>query len=394
MVQDHYIEWNIIARKLKGELSAEEEKEFRKWLEKSEVHRHYYEKARLMWEEPANARPVDVDKLIARFDEFADHTMSVRPSRRLMLYVRYAAVAVLLLGIAGGLLLWDDRAKQTKHPLEVAGEQQTAILPGTARAHIILADGQQMDLGGVGRQEILHQEQGAAIRMSQGNVAYEAAQTTQEEVYNTIVIPRGGEYCLKLSDGTRVWLNARSRLHFPVNFVGKRRVVELEGEAYFEVARDAGRLFIVKTSTSEVRVYGTAFNVRAYANEKVQHTTLAEGKVGIFRQGKEYRLQPGQQAKIGDEGVTIEEVNPNLYCSWHKGLLLFENQRLEDIMMRLADWYDVEIMFADQALKDLHFTGDLERYADFTDILTLIGMTTNVGFEVTGRVVTVSGGKK
>ena len=394
MNQEEYIEWNLIARKLKGKLSETEEETLRRWLEADEAHRRYFEKAADMWEEPWNAEEPDLEKLMERFDRFADQTpVRVHRTTRWYLWWKYAAVILLIAGIAGWLL----QQRESVNPVvPVAKVSTQPIVPGGPRATILLADGRQIHLDSLGKEGLVRQEQGAAIRLSEGKVVYETTQPAEKEVYHTVVIPRGGEYCLKLADGTNVWLNSSTRLKFPVNFIGDRRLVELEGEAYFEVMKDATRPFIVRTLRSDIRVYGTSFNVRAYTDEEIQYTTLAEGKVGILRKGKEYFLKPRQQARLGQQAqeITIEEVDPDLYCSWHKGLFLFENERLENILKRLSDWYDIQVVFTAEQLKDLHFTGDLEKYADFTDILTLIGMTTHVDFKISGRIVTVCASSK
>lgn len=398
MNQEHYIEWNLIARKLKDELSEAEETEFRKWLEAEPVHREYFEKAVRMWNDFQDIPQPDLGKLMERFDRFADQTQQTqqtgdRKAGRII-WLKYAAAILLLLGVAGGILWWQRPAENL--PVPVAETVPSPIVPGSPRASIILADGQRLDLSSIGKEGVIQEENGASIRMKGGTVTYEASEKAKEELYNSIVIPKGGEYSLKLADGSMVWLNSNTTLRFPVNFMGKKRVVELEGEAYFEVTKDKTRPFIVKTKGTDIRVYGTAFNVSAYKAENIQHTTLAEGQVGVSRNGKEYHLRPGQQVRIDEKTglISVEEVNVDLYCSWHKGSLLFENERLEDIMKRLSNWYDVEILFRNDYLRNLHFTGDLERYADFTEILDLIRMTTDVTFEVKDRTVIVKPAEK
>jgi ferric-dicitrate binding protein FerR (iron transport regulator) len=206
---------------------------------------------------------------------------------------------------------------------------------------------------------------------------------------HAMVIPRGGEYRLELCDGTRVWLNSGSRLDYPSFFTGEERVVWLSGEAYFEVS-PGDRPFVVTTSRASTRAYGTSFNVTAYAGEEVQRTTLLSGRVGVVAGGREYALAPGQQAGVrGDDSVEVRDVEACLYCSWHKGALLFEGESLEEIMARLARWYDVEVVFLDDRARDLHFTGDLERYAELDDVLRMISLTTRVTFDMDGYEVFV-----
>ena len=387
MDKNQFIEWEIIARKIKGELSAEEEALFQTWLAADESHRIYYQKAEKAWnEEPGEARELDIERLIERFDWFAAHTPR-RKTRHLRTGWSLAAASIAVLLAVGGIL-W---LRQTEMP-EVLTAQAPAepIKPGYPQARIILANGQTVNLNAGDSATVVQDEAGADIHVGKGMASYQADSLATTTQYNTIEIPRGGEFCLQLADGTMAWLNSDTRLRYPVAFSEGERVVELQGEAYFEVAKDREHPFIVRTAGADVRVYGTSFNVNAYPGI-VQHTTLAEGSVGITRNGKEYRLKPGEQARFAPEAkvVEIRKVNASSYCSWHKGMLILENERLEDIMMRLAVWYNVETAFEVESLKDLHFTGDLERYADFSEVLRMIAMTTKVNFKINGRQVTV-----
>ena len=388
MDKNQMIEWEIIARKIKGEASEEEEQIFQAWLAEDDSHRKYYEKAEKAWnEECSEPRKADIERLIERFDWFADRTPRRQaPVRRMNWSLAAAGVAILL---AAGGILW-LKQKEVPAVQTVAQAQHEAIEPGRPQARIILADGQTVNLTGRDSVTVVQDKSGADIHVGKGMASYKSESPITAEQYNTIEIPRGGEFCLQLSDGTMVWLNSDTRLRYPVAFSGKERAVELQGEAYFEVTKDRAHPFIVRTAGADVRVYGTSFNVNAYPGT-VQHTTLATGSVGVARNGREYRLQPGQQARFNpkDEHTEIRNVNAASYCLWHKGMLIFENERLEDIMARLAVWYNVETAFEADRLKDLHFTGDLERYADFSEVLRMIAMTTKVSFKINGRQVTV-----
>ena len=209
---------------------------------------------------------------------------------------------------------------------------------------------------------------------------------------NTIVIPRGGEYNITLSDGSRVWLNANTRMHFPTSFSSDSRIVELDGEAYFEIAKDPQRQFIVKTSISDIKVYGTEFNVRSYTRDHSQQVTLLSGSIAVEYDDSTYMLSPGQQARItrGSDQMRTLDVDPDTYCSWVNGLFVFENRPLHEILSQLSDWYDTDFIYTDTSLRHLHFTGDLERYSDFSEILSLIEMTTSVQFTIKGQTVKVS----
>ena len=274
MDKNQMIEWEIIARKIKGEASEEEEQIFQAWLAEDDSHRKYYEKAEKAWnEECSEPRKADIERLIERFDWFADRTPRRQaPVRRMNWSLAAAGVAILL---AAGGILWlkqkDVPAVQT-----VAQAQHEAIEPGRPQARIILADGQTVNLTGRDSVTVVQDKSGADIHVGKGMASYKSESPITAEQYNTIEIPRGGEFCLQLSDGTMVWLNSDTRLRYPVAFSGKERAVELQGEAYFEVTKDRAHPFIVRTAGADVRVYGTSFNVNAYPGT-VQHTTLATG---------------------------------------------------------------------------------------------------------------------
>ena len=212
-----------------------------------------------------------------------------------------------------------------------------------------------------------------------------------DSVYNTIQVPRGGEYSLTLADGTRVWLNSQSSLRFPVAFRGEERRVQLTGEAYFEVTPGRKR-FIVETKSVAVRVLGTAFDVNAYEDETVIRTTLVRGKVEILAGGKEACvLQPGQQSVVeratGKTGVL--QVNTSLYTQWKDGRFVFRDHTLEDIMRTLARWYDMEYEFVDPGLQQQRFYGVINRFEDVKGLLAQFEKTGKVKFEYEGNRVII-----
>lgn len=390
------ISWSLILRKITGEpLTQEEEKTFYKWIEADKRHRVYFEKAQKSWLNAETEVPqLDLEKLIERFDRFAEQTQTKvhkpapKRNKALWQYLSYAATILLPACLIVGILLYSNKDKQIA--IQTTSTQQI-ITPGEKRARIILDNGSEVTLNGKS-DSLLYDENGVLIRQQDGIIAYTAKAEAQEEKYNILEVPRGGEYNIRLSDGTQIWVNSGSSLKYPVQFTGNERIVELEGEAYFEVAKDKAKPFLVKTNRQTVRVYGTSFNIEAYPENNYQYTTLAEGSVGIYHANHEYKLIPGQQAQINDNNETVKviEVNATSICSWHLGKLSIENEPLENILVKLSRWYDVDFTYADNSLKNLHFTGDLERYADFSDILKLIRMTTSVDFVIEGRRVKVT----
>lgn len=396
MENNQNISWSLILRKITGEtLTREEEKIFHKWLEADVRHRAYFEKALKNWQNTeAEVPSLDLEKLIERFDRFAAQTIpgtrkpKLKQNKVLRHYLSYAATILLPACLIVGVLLYSNKEETT---IVQAPSVQQIITPGESRAHIILEDGNQVALSGK-NDSLLYDENGVLIQQQNGTISYIAKVESQEEKFNTIIVPRGGEYNLRLSDGTRIWINSGSSVKYPVQFVGNERIVELNGEAYFEVAKDKVKPFLVKTNRQTVKVYGTSFNIEAYPENNFQYTTLAEGSVGVYHIDREYRLSPGQQAQVSTDNQTVKvmEVDVNSICSWCLGKLSMENEPLEKILTKLSRWYDVDFTYTENSLKNLHFTGDLERYADFSDILKLIQMTTSVNFIVEGRKVKVA----
>ena len=195
-----------------------------------------------------------------------------------------------------------------------------------------------------------------------------------------------------LSDGTVVYLNSASELRYPVQFNERERVVYFSGEGYFEVAKDRERPFHVVVDDMRIRVYGTEFNVNTFKETGVQ-TVLLEGSVGISVKGKqeEYRLKPSQMAEFNrkDLSVDVKDVNPESFVAWKDGFFAFDEESLEDIMNTLARWYDVEVFYVNNEVKNLHFTGHLKRYDQITTILKAIESAVNVKFSVKGRTISV-----
>lgn len=267
---------------------------------------------------------------------------------------------------------------------------EKSIKPGNSKAIVTLANGERIVLENTPRQ--IEEADGTHIRTTGRELVYDSSTGKEDKLlYNTIDIPRGGEYCLVLSDGTKVWLNAESCLRYPIGFQGNKREVFLEGEAYFEVNREINKPFIVSTLKGNIQVLGTSFNVRAYRDEDKVSTVLESGKIKyISGQNTEVELLPGYMVEDRD-GIHLitSKVNTRFYTGWKDGKYIFDDVSLEDIMMTLERWYDVNVFFANEHLKNLHFTGDLERYKNFNTILDFMETGGNVRFVVKGNTIIV-----
>ena len=227
------------------------------------------------------------------------------------------------------------------------------------------------------------------IEYRNGEIVYhKSEEKTTEVVYNKLEVPRGGECMIKLDDGTKVWVNAETKLKYPVAFVGDRREVVLEGEAFFDVAKNE-KPFIVETSFGDVRVLGTAFGISAYASESESYTTLVRGKVSVEREGGEpVVILPGEQVVTSKDGKMIkQQVDVEEFVGWKDGIYVFKEKSLGEIMKTLERWYNISVDFQDKSLVDLPFTGNLKRYDDINVFFDALTRTGDMKYRVEGNQV-------
>jgi len=269
------------------------------------------------------------------------------------------------------------------------------IKPGRNTATLTLASGKTIVLDDVQQGEIA-KEAGVSIHKSaNGQLIYTVQQ--QEETtspsYQTIATPRGGQYQIILPDSTKVWLNASSSLRYPANFTGKERLVELSGEAYFEVAKRVKQPFRVKTATQELEVLGTTFNVCAYPEEGLTTTVVASGAVSVLASGasqKQRILRAGDQNILNNQTheMQLSQANLTQMLSWKNGYFIFDNSPLSEIMNKIARWYDIEVAYEGN-VQQRKFGGTFNRHKDFADLLSGLEFSGNVHFKIEGRRVTV-----
>lgn len=208
-------------------------------------------------------------------------------------------------------------------------------------------------------------------------------------------VPRGGEFKIMLEDSTEVWLNSESKLYYPETFTATERRVQIEGEGYFIVKKDARRPFIVETKLQTVKVYGTSFNIKAYADDETICTTLEKGSVAIVPtsiKSSELRLSPGHQSILNraDSKVRMKVVDPTSYTSWRQGRFVFEEQPLKYIMRDLARWYDFKYRFEDKSLENVVFMGSIPRYSNFTTARKIIEQIGDIAMKLEGDMIVIS----
>lgn len=311
-----------------------------------------------------------------------------RKSRRMTLRWSIAASIILLVGLFVGRTI--NGVRDIHEEQELA---KSVMQPGTSKAILMMADGKEVVLEQGQNLNILLNERVRVATSSQGIVYEEYGKGMVTEEYNKLTTPVGGEYSLVLSDGTKVFLNADSELKYPVEFSDGKRIVDLKGEAYFEVHKDSLRPFIVRMNGAEVTVLGTSFNVNTYGDDGQIYTTLVNGSVRVssVKNGQAEVLKPGMQSVMDVQSgqLTVREVDVEPYVAWREGRFVFRAMTLDLIMRQLQRWYDFEVFYQNPELKDYEFRGVIKRDMDLDKVLSVIKATTNVDFEVKGKVITI-----
>lgn len=377
------IDEDFIYRFLAGEANGEEEKAFRqKLMEDTELCKEV-ERVERSWYLGKYARKWgQVDERKAWHNIVGMHSRRVRHKR--ILYWNIAA----LLGVIVGAGIFTLLRYQSDAPLRLV-EEVCQIQPGQSKALLVLTSGEKIELGAMIPKKI--SDGGIVIEGDSASLIYTHQTEPAEFLFNELIIPVGGEYRLCLSDGTVIYLNAESKLRYPVNFGKGEREVELEGEAYFEVAPDKERPFQVRTSDLDVRVLGTGFNVSAYRNGYRSEVTLAHGAVIVEKAGKELALKPDEQFVADKQSgkMFVQTVDAWKICGWKSGILYFEGMPLEELAVKLSRWYGVQFFFTSEKLKQLKFTGALKKYDSIDYVLSLIEATTDIRVQIKDRIIMV-----
>ena len=325
----------IIQKSLKGKLSESEERQLSGWRKVSDENERAFQ--RMISEDFYTIGMEKLEMYDSRvaYGRFLQKKYQQRRKRRFL--INMARVAAVALPFVIALVLYVGLNREEEQM--VRPSLASNILPGTSKAVLTLANGQMIPLGKEATDSTIITD-GTQISASGSGVTYASGVESESVVYNKLEIPRGGEFCLTLSDGTRVWLNSETSIQYPVAFGAKERRVFVQGEAYFEVAKDAKKPFTVQFMSSSVTVLGTSFNIRAYPEEKRSQTTLAEGSVRIYSPGSSMLLKPGEQAEVSalSGEMVKQEVEVKNFTSWKDGRFVFEQQPLEDIMRTLERW--------------------------------------------------------
>ena len=370
----------LILKYLQGKLAEGEKRQLDEWL-KDDRNKKLF------------SRLVNKQRILVKMERLDEYdwekswkVMERKLRERKKFSWKYWGMVASLLGIVllGTWVFMEKNEK--KSPVVV----MRGVEPGGVFAELVLPDGKIVELNKDSNNLFLG-ESGKVLRNENGVLFLTQDSVQLQKVgYSEIRTPRGGEYQVVLQDNSIVWLNADSKLRFPLTFSGKERRVFASGELYFQVAKDSLSPFRIEVEgLYEVEVLGTEFNVRAYS-DLPSATTLVDGRVLIRDKGTKVVLKPGEQAVKGKHGeVVVREVDVAPYIAWKQGYFLFEDERLEDILNELARWYDVNIFFENSSVREERFSVDMPRHESFEEVLRLIEQTRSIQIEIEGNNVFV-----
>ena len=377
----------LILSYLREDISEEEMSRLRVWLDENERHQRLLEELRdkdVLQREIGEYVSFDTSRRWGQLKEAMEEP--VRKGRSLLKV--WGAVAAVVVAFVGGLLYWQMTGSPQPEVKQVAIAR---IEQGGMRAVLITETGQQVVLQGL-KDTCLNITGTETLNIREdGSLKYSLSALSSMSEWHTLRIPKGGEYKIVLDDGTEIWLNSASELKYPAHFVGNERRVQLTGEAYFQVARNEAAPFIVETRGMDVKVLGTSFNVSVYEDEESCHATLVEGRVEVNDKvnGEKVVLTPGKQALLRGGEMTVREVNTKLYTLWRLDRFTFASEDMEGVIRKLSRWYNVDFFFANSSMKQKRFTGSLPKYADISQVLKMIEMTTDIKFEIKEHTIMI-----
>ncbi|MFP3596926.1 FecR family protein [Chryseobacterium sp. SIMBA_029] len=331
------------------------------------------------------------------FQKIKMRTENVQPILALKnnLWVRYGLIAVaalLLLGLSFGLYLYISKSEN--HTPALLSDKQIKVNPGTDKATLTLDDGRTILLDTVSSGYLPTQAGVDVAKVGKGQLAYNATSNPSSQlVYNTIKIPRGGQFQVILPDNTHVWLNAASSIKFPIAFLGNSREVTITGEAYFEVSKNKNKPFRVKTADQTVEVLGTHFNVNSYSDEPATVTTLAEGsvRVNLGSSSNDYShamtIVPGQQTSTTKDNITVGTADLDAALAWKNNQIYFKQASIQTIMRQVSRWYNIEVEYKGK-IPNRKFTGGIYRTDNLNDLLKIL-MLNDLHFELINNTLIV-----
>lgn len=362
---------SLILLHLEGGLSPSDRLQLDKWMNAHPANRQLFEDltSEVMLQKQLNElHGVAVDAALERFKagEYATKSASV-PVHRIHFLRKWGwAAASVILCLSIGAYFWTTNKKNA--PKVTVAQKTREIAPGKNGAILTLADGSQMVLDSMGNGVIASQN-GTQIVLKNGQLTYDPSEKiTGEMVFNTMTTPKGRQFHVTLPDGTQVWLNSASSIRYPTMFAGNERKVEVTGEAYFEVAKNAQKSFRVNANNkADVVVLGTHFNVNAYKNEDAIKTTLLEGSVSV----NGTTIRPGQQAEVTERVRVVSNTDLDKVMAWKNGLFNFDGATLYEIFRQVERWYDIEVVY-EKGVPDKVFEGKMTRDVPLNELLFVL----------------------
>lgn len=378
--------YNIILTVLSGEETQEERNQLSVWLNESEENRREYSRIERLYQ-------LSTSSSLKKISSFYDieqawmfvkgQTINKRKSFAFRKWISYAAMLTLLL-TAGMFYMYNQQLDSLSCQVDLEQLKEPILLLDNGETVSLNKDTFSIE----NEHTIIHKKAKVLSYVTQEK----EKQTVKTERKNRLVIPKGKTYELKLSDGTHVWLNSESELIYPTSFEGENREVVLKGEAFFDVAKDELKPFIVENNQMKIKVLGTSFNVSGYMSEKSQNVTLVNGSVQVQMDNSSvFQISPSEQFSYDKEKQTtsIRVVNTELYTAWTEGKYIFKDARLEDILSKLQRWYDFEITYLQEELKNRRFSIVINREDNLKNVLEIISFTSNVKLVQESNIIKV-----
>ena len=373
--------YQIIHSILADEATDEERRIFTEWLDASDANRAEYEKLKRLYQVTSHKNKNKTFNTEFAWQQVHKQTISKKKTFRLPVWTRYAAMVAII--VFAGMIYFSKQPASTIHEVNMEEFSQPTLL---------LENGEKIALT---EESFSMQEKHVVIKNDAKNKLVYEPQEEEEKITiqnNHLVIPKGKTYQLLLSDGTRIWLNSETEITYPTRFVGNKREITLIGEAFFEVAKNKEKPFIVNANGMEVKVLGTSFNVSCYTADKTISTTLIEGSVSVKTENKKtVTITPSEQFTYNRDNAKtdIRIVNTELFTSWIDGKYIFKDATLEDIVKKLQRWYDFSVNYEDESLKYNHYSLIAERETNLDQLLEVISYTSNIKLERTNNIINI-----
>jgi transmembrane sensor len=381
---------------IQGELTEREQQDFFNWLKQLDQPEldAFMQEYSASFEQKADSLAGEQHEGLANKIEMRLDALAVAgtPLWKRSVFKLMAAAAVLAL-ICSAIFLYYVKVENTKHTAlskSIKIPHAKPIYGGSDKVMLILSDGKRIEINNFTKGQLAVENGYSIEKQSNDLLKYRKINTTAALASgnsNTIVTPRGGQYCVNLPDGSKVWMNAESKLTYPVVFSGPNRKIALQGEAYFEVAHNPKKPFIVGFEGSNVKVLGTHFNICAYGDGEMPKTTLLQGAVEISFGHHKKIISPGQQA-ISNKDIGIVNVDTNHVMGWKNGNFSFEHERIGTVMGKISRWYDVDIKYQGEVTQE-EFVGSIPKSKNLEEVLHRLELTGLLHFKIKGRSVTI-----